>query len=776
MARPRRTRTSSRAEAKSRPKRAAAAKTNAGTAANKEQMERELDQLHQEMEIAGYARAKTGQLRRIVPKNQELARTQKRKILEKADEEEQAIETYQEKEPRKRLRGSMAAKEQEVLQGSLVFQSLKTKGKDKKEPGAALEMEDGDKDLEDSDGADSASDDTEPEEDGEEEEEGEDSGDESENDTDYEEDGEGGLVDPAEGKEDGAQLEQSSDDDQEEAATPGSQKKKAPRQKVKSRGKRPKRRMYRLKSFRSQRMAKRHGEALGAHARGQPRLAIDLLKQVARDAPSAPQIYSSLGMIYEDMYKDTQKKESIDFEQTQTDVDEEDLPEEVPHPVLAERLHLAKKAYGSYHVAAVLCRRDFTLWVRAADIGVQVAELHGLVLQIPSLSPKLVAYHQSERKRWYSEILRDFQVADNLKPPSIEVPAKLASIHIELGSLSDALTLLTDMKNNTNISGDGRGEFHSSYKAWLLYADLMLRIGHECIQWNRGIQSNENYMFRRWLRKFSEVFDWQERRLQALTLALEAAAGTNSTRTFIEWMKRHVSEREEESRSKTEFEKGRWHIRPDLSPDQDEESHSDDDKPQKDSAAIDQGQGSQSKAIQFEKESQLMLRKQELELEEFDKTTVDMDVAATSQTSKDRKKSRHKLVKSQQDAIKTLRKEYSQKDDEGQNEKETPDEVTNNTMLENGQDPLPVSASCRQVCNIASELMKHLHGLELYTGVRLVAEAVSAYFKERASKYDRRMQIMQRRDDWQEKISMSPFLVETYDQVRVGSKKHHTPS
>ena len=48
-------------------------------------------------------------------------------------------------------------------------------------------------------------------------------------------------------------------------------------------------------------MAEQHGDALGAHVRGKPGLALRKLRRVAQVAPSAPQIYSSLGMVYEDM-------------------------------------------------------------------------------------------------------------------------------------------------------------------------------------------------------------------------------------------------------------------------------------------------------------------------------------------------------------------------------------------------------------------------------------------------------------------------------------------
>jgi hypothetical protein len=53
------------------------------------------------------------------------------------------------------------------------------------------------------------------------------------------------------------------------------------------------------------------------------------------------------------------------------------------------------------------------------------------------------------------------------------------------------------------------------------------------MRWNRGIQTNDNYMFRRWLCKLSTVFDWQERRLQSLSLVLEAATGTKATDQFM---------------------------------------------------------------------------------------------------------------------------------------------------------------------------------------------------------------------------------------------------
>jgi hypothetical protein len=40
------------------------------------------------------------------------------------------------------------------------------------------------------------------------------------------------------------------------------------------------------------------------------------------------------------------------------------------------------EAYGAYHVAAILCKKDYTLWVRAADSAAEIADLHSSVNDI----------------------------------------------------------------------------------------------------------------------------------------------------------------------------------------------------------------------------------------------------------------------------------------------------------------------------------------------------------------------------------------------------------
>jgi hypothetical protein len=788
--------------------------------ASKVRMRQELESLQKEMEIVEYAKSHNGQYRKRVPRKEQTIRSKKRKLLEKKDVQDYGIHG---EEQETRLRGSKAAIQDHVIQASQVFQRpIATHPESDEEvllPALKLSARDDD-DFEDDNFED-----------------------------DYEEDDHDDHDDDAEvinvdGDDDEIiidnddEIDEEGDDNDDEAEkdeTPTLASNKA----VPAR--KNKRRMYRLKSFQSQRLAKRHGEALGAHARGQPKLAIEMLKQVAKAAPSAPQVYSSLGMVFEDMLLECKKRYRANdrlSEETQLvagkdayvekaksgnnasksaaddstapgkvpAIEEGGIPgeelksdEATPDPALAEQLNLANKAYGSYHVAAILCKKDFTLWVRSADMAADIAELHGQVMAIPSVSEPVRRHHRAEKRRWQSEALRDYVIADNLKPPGIDTAAKLAAMHIELGNLSEALTILTDLKNRpSNIEGR-RSEFQSSYKAWMLYADLMLRIGHECTQWNRGVQTNDNYMVRRWLRKLSKVFDWQERRLQALSLTLEAAAGTKSTERFVTWT------RERALAKKTvvdeQLEKQRWHLdrNNDIQDPQQNldgvgaaedgdskdggvpnNNNADDKMIQKTSQGEDGGSSvtlaaneeesvlvdNASSTAQFENEKKILLDRNASEVEAFDKTTNDLDLRSTSAAGKKRQEARDALSKGHRSAVVTLVGEYHQQNSSSQPIGSSQLDIED-MVMDGHAEPLPVSASCRTVCKITAELMKHLHGLELYQGGRLAGESVSAYLKERAALRDRRVAARRRLDEHEQSVQASLLHFENYDQVRI---------
>jgi hypothetical protein len=374
-----------------------------------------------------------GHFRRVLPRNQSKARTQKRKLLESQDaqkasvydEQQEEEQDYDETNNKKRLRGPMAAAENAIIQGSLIFgaRSTTTTTTSQQAVQASI-LENGDDDgggKMDSHGRSSTR--TirngaratihSPDQ----------LGDDDDALDELEEEYEPGAIEDM--MEDEAQDDDMEDDedDQEYDAEAGGETTATTQHGVGAAAavaaavnKRPKRKykkkMYQLKNFRSHRMAQRHGEAIGAFVQGRPKVAIAKLKELAHDAPLAPQVYSSLGMVYEDMLRTYQKE----WEQERSNlrplgINHDDQvvaggsASKKPPPLLlehheaaaaaaaaachtaqktttsidqryTEQLDLAKKAYGSFHIAAVLCRQDYTIWVRAADMAMEIATIH----------------------------------------------------------------------------------------------------------------------------------------------------------------------------------------------------------------------------------------------------------------------------------------------------------------------------------------------------------------------------------------------------------------
>ena len=536
--------------------------------------------------------------------------------------------------------------------------------------------------------------------------------------------------------------------------------------------------MYRMRNFKSARMAERHGDALGAHARGQSLAAVKKLEQVAADAPTAPQVYSSLGMVYESLLSDSRKKRMLTSRQKTGEDVEQDSND--------KQLELAKKAYGSYHVAAVLCKKDFTLWVRAGDTAKEIADLYTEKMASADLQNDAREELREEKKRWLEEAKKDYNTADNLKPPGIDVPAKLASAHMELGNLLEALTILTDLKNRgTSFDAASeeatvlrrRSEFEKSYKVWLLYGDLMLRIGHECTQWNKDNQQNPNYMFRRWLRKWSHSFDWQERRLQALARALEAAAGSASCDHLIQWTQNRASKvvRSEEEESNDER---RWHLDEMGEATVDPKGAAKDSEPQvldngetageqdsmgfSDLRSISVSKSANPPEFSLDTAREALLEKNRLELEVFDEETEELGILPDSDELLQRGLFRSALVDSHRKAVVDLIGNFHQH--QAAQRSISGDKEVSSRVVE----PLPIAASCATVCSIASQLMMHCLRFELFQGARLVGEAVSAYLKERAGLLESRIEKNRSFARTQQSTDESVLLhFESYDEVRV---------
>jgi hypothetical protein len=652
---------------------AAAAATAARPRAKKNSRKRQalFAALDEEVQVADYSRVAGGHKRKVVPRAQSAGRTQRRRNLEAKDQRElaQAAEEF-------------------------------------------LRDDDDDNDDQDDNNDDNNNNDDAGalEEDGDWE-------DESEEGEDPDED-----LDDVE--EEQVPFEEEEEEDDEAAAAPPPRKRaskhaaKPPvvsattkpvrtgkQRRVNGRRRRKGQRVSRLRNFRSFRLAKWEGEAMSLHISGRHSLAIDKLKELAREVPSAPQVYSSLAMVYAAMLQESQPSPggAVTLESLQ------------------EQIALAQKAYGAYHVAAILFKRDYTRWDRAADLSTSLAALHDQILALPGVLPgTLLEQSKQERKRWLAEAKHDYLAADHLNPPGIDVGGKLAVVFMELGNLSEALTLLTDLKGRNTPGQGGRSDFDASYKAWLLYADLMLRIGYECQQWNGGDLSNQDYMMRRWLRKFSSSFDWKERRMQALAKALEAGAGTSSCQPLLAWLRARVAALavkmpSEEGESKT-------------------------------------GEGD---AVDQE-DRELLHQRNLTDLADFDQTTAIMQLAKGSKAAKERRKERTALVSRQ----------HADKAGPGENDNGKETAPLESSFGTEESDHLPLSASVGTVCRVSADLMIHMIRNGLFDGGGLVGEAVSVYLKERAS-------LAQSQRDWLQSRAEIPPVVPldgaTYDDLDADS-------
>jgi hypothetical protein len=673
-------------------------------------MQKEIEVLNRELEIAEYAINGHGHARRKPPRRMMKERTMKRKLLEKEDHHRVPVGNEE------RTRGSRIAMDEKFLQDSHLLN-----GNALVEKANELSSDDDDDDTLDS------------------------------NDSNYTEKNAGNETD----EDVDENFEEIDDDDADVIATDqneqidgdfsnqyqsphdntspkkGTEAKTSTPFKSKSIKRKSRRRtLYRMKNFKSVRMAERHGEALGAHARGQPLLAIEKLQQVAADAPTAPQVYTSLGMIYEDM-----------------------LTQEDPTN-WKDCIEVAKKAYGSYHIAAVLCKKDYMVWVRAADTARKIADLFTVAM---NENPEEYRTHV---RYWIQEAQKDYQTADNLKPPGLDVPVKLAAAHMDLGNLSDALSILTSIKKQTS------GHTH---KTWMLYADLMLKIGFECQQWNSGVEYNRNYMFRRWLRKYSKSFDWKERRLQALVLALEAAAGSDNCREILQWVMNRAKEKAKlysQAAVPTAAEEKTSAI--------EATSTATTTKPIAASTvftqAITSNLGDSNYWYIDDYDAQVgesTISVCHATIQESEGDVMDLH-AGKNQCDIDASMSHEKLGdKECNNGLKDYLTQDQFSTAPGTAQFSNSNIITGTNSSQNRKN-IPVSASCSTVCSIASELMKHCLGLDQYLGSRLVAESVSLYLKARAAV---RMKRVQSTLDFQSRQQSTATEIllgrEDYDEVRI---------
>ncbi len=719
--------------------------------------------LQAEMEFADYARGVSGQKVKRVPRDQAPSRNSKRKALREADMVEMAIEIEEQEDAgsggdattvkRKRLRGSKVAFQDVVLKSMPLANNVKRSNDERNEmlkEVAELGIEIG------------------PDDDFEFEVPGDEDQDEGLN---------GEVDEDCDNMNSSSDINDSGDEHNGKETAPRISNDRA-NVSVSTNGlikrKTAKRAMHRLREFASQRLAEKHGEAIGAHIRGMSETAVQKLREVAKAAPGAPQVYSSLGMVYESMLNET---EGVGGSSTTQEDEEGESEVNSRLDLLQRRMELAHKTYASYHVASLLTKRDFVLWEKSGDAAMKVANIYSDIIDfmaknpISNLDPRQFSMPavdttstrkqgfnlfagavkwRAEQQEWMDHALSAYQSSDNIRPPGVDIPCKLAQMHISLGRYIDALSILTDLRNKASGKASEQGaesrrsEMEGSYPCWLLYADLMMKIGFECKQFSEGICHNQNYMFKRWLRQNSKDFDWRERRLQALCLALEAAAGSASCVKLVKWMR----------------ERADVYIVKNGKDGLDVENDEDcaDNEPENAKEVTEKDYPIESK-FTYEEERERLLNMHIVELQKFDQMTKEMKLIGESQIFNDRTAARALLLDKHRAAMKVLAlRKYTEE------QQKTPenDERETQNLLES----LPLQGSFTTVYDIASLLLKQCIELKCFDGGLLTIQSVMDYSRERVSRYEHKLELQRniaKASNSRQDLVQPNF---NYDQVR----------
>ena len=366
--------------------------------------------------------------------------------------------------------------------------------------------------------------------------------------------------------------------------------------------------------------------------------------------------------------------------------------------------------------------------------------------------------HRYEKYQWIEEAVKDYKMADHLNPPGINIPIRLANVYFQLGSFSEALSLLTDLRS----SSAHEKELNRNYGAWLFYADVMLRLGHECqiyIKSGKTNYSAKSIVFKRWLKLYSKIFDWKERRLQALCLAMEAGAGTFNCRNLMNWIKeRSAIQAREKSKKQSENENDSntkrnsipqfsiclenlitQRIKPAEETSTNAENESNDDP-----NSLKDGM----KTLEQQKEELLQSNKEELQA--FDLKMED---------SFEKKEERGKLIQKHRDSVVDLIGSYYSQQ-----------KIVHMNNSCSSSTALPMTASISAISQIASQLLHLCLDMKLYQGGIFATEAMSSYLKERVQ---RKKRMKAKLDFFRQKQSrniardMFPYESQGHDEVRL---------
>ena len=170
--------------------------------------------------------------------------------------------------------------------------------------------------------------------------------------------------------------------------------------------------------------------------------------------------------------------------------------------------------------------------------------------------------------------------------------------------------------------------------------------------------------------------------------------------------------------------------------------------------------------VALNRDRDILLALNKKELDTFDQDTLKMNIVSQSQAAVERSDLRKLVKKNHSTSVVDLVGDYRLNkialEDSSNIQDEKPKSKTCPTLL-----PLPITAPCSAVHNIALQLMKQCLGLELYHGGKLVAEAVSSYYRERAVKQEKKLQKIRFFEEQQKILIQTPVQLrkEKYDDV-----------
>ena len=248
----------------------------------------------------------------------------------------------------------------------------------------------------------------------------------------------------------------------------------------------------------------------------------------------------------------------------------------------------------------------------------------------------------------------------------------------------------------------------------------MLRLGHKCACWRNRSTVSKNCCY--WFRSHAATFDWWERRVQALCLALEAAAGAVACARLTEWMRARARRARKEGEGAAAAEAAAAAVA-----EAPREPPTAEDVPAEDAPAA-----AHDPQPTYEEEREELMEKlinrNRVEVQKFDRLTGEMNRVLRSLVFNDRSTVRVALIDRHRTAAKELAVCVHT---EGQ-------ERTLTTL-----DAAAAPSSNRfltdrgVVGRVAILLLKQCLQLGIFDRGLLVVESVFSYFKERVARHER---------------------------------------